>query len=702
MGWKAGTVLLAYIDPTPIVTVTGTLGAILAALASAGALLLGSGRRLWRGARKPPRTALAAAVVVLLGLAGLACWYFLGDRETQAGVQSRVQGRLIILGLDGLSPDVLDRLLVAGELPGFARLRDQGCYRQLGTTNPPQSPVAWCTVVTGRNPGKHGIYDFIRRQPDSYLPDLSLTRQENGKPRCARETPAFWDYAAELGVPVTVVNCPVTFPPDAVNGRMLSGMGTPDLLGTEGTFAFYTTAPESVTADTGGEVHVVTEAHGRLDLNVYGPNRASLTGKTERLSVPLTVEVAPGRDGAAFAVGAEHFCLAPGQWSSWVEVTFGLGPFRAMHGITRFYLAELKPAVKLYMSPISMDPRKPWLPVSYPKTYARDRCEKIGVFSTRGMPYDTWGLNEGRLPEDAFLQQADSVLETSKRLLRDELAATGTGVLFVYFEYPDIIQHLYWRFVDPEHPAHEPGATARLAGMVDECYRRMDAVVGETLDAMRPTDTLLVLSDHGFTTFRRAMHVNALLRRAGLLVLRDSVAGGGGGPLFRDVDWTRTRAYALGFGGIYLNLEGREPQGIVKPGAEAEALLSALTEALGRLTDPATGGRVVHRVYRGADIFRGPNANRAPDLYLGLERGYGVSWQTALGATPSELLEDNARKWSGTHLIDPELVPGVLFCSRPVAGGSPTLYDIAPTVLRWMGMDDARLAKEDLDGAPLF
>jgi len=609
---------------------------------------------------------------------------------------------LIILGLDGLSPDVLDRLMAAGELPGFARLRERGCYRPLGTTNPPQSPVAWCTVATGRNPGRHGIYDFIRRQPDSYLPNLSLIRQENGRPRCARETRAFCDYGMELGVPVTVVNCPVTFPPDAVNGRMLSGMGTPDLLGTEGTFAFYTTAPESVTADTGGEAHVVTEAQGRLDLNVYGPNRASLTGKAERLSVPLTVDVAPGREEAAFAVGGERFHLAPGRWSEWVTISFGLGPFRAMHGITRFYLAELKPAVKLYMSPISMDPRRAWLPVSYPKRYARDLCEDIGVFSTRGMPYDTWGLNEGRLPEEAFLQHADSVLETSRRVLRHELAATASGVLFVYFEYPDIIQHMHWRFVDPEHPAYESGAPARMKGMVDECYRRMDAVVSETLDAMRPMDTLLVLSDHGFTTFRRALHVNALLRRAGLLVLRDGVAGGEGGPLLRDVDWTRTRAYAIGFGGIYLNQEGREPEGIVKSGAEAEALLSALAAALEHLTDPTTGGRVVHRVYRGADIYHGPSGPCAPDLYLGLERGYGVSWQTALGATPAELLEDNARKWSGTHLVDPELVPGVLFCSRPVSREAPTLYDIAPTVLRWMGMDEARLAKEGLDGAPLF
>jgi predicted AlkP superfamily phosphohydrolase/phosphomutase len=274
------------------------------------------------------------------------------------------------------------------------------------------------------------------------------------------------------------------------------------------------------------------------------------------------------------------------------------------------------------------------------------------------------------------------------------------GVFFCYFEYPDIVQHMYWRFIDPKHPLYEADAPEQLKGMIEDCYRKMDHIVGVALDAARDGDALIVLSDHGFTTFRRAAHVDSWLRDNGYLILKGGVQAGG--PLFQDVDWSKTRAYALGFGGIYINTRGREPEGFVAPDESREALKREIAEKLKGWLDPDNGAQMIHAVYLNQDIFKGPEAHLAPDLYIGFNTGYGASWQTALGASPRGLAENNLKKWSGTHLVDPSLVPGVLFCNRRVTVSDPTLYDFAPTILRFMGFNDKQLSTQDLDGRPLF
>jgi predicted AlkP superfamily phosphohydrolase/phosphomutase len=371
-----------------------------------------------------------------------------------------------------------------------------------------------------------------------------------------------------------------------------------------------------------------------------------------------------------------------------------------MHGILQFNLVALKPHLKLYASPICIDPRKPWFPISYPESYGKELASDLGLFSTRGMPFDTWALNEGRISEDAFADEADALYKERLALMKHELKRFDRGVFFCYFEYPDIIQHMYWRFIDREHPLYNTDAPPRLRGMIEDCYRRMDHIVGEGLDALREGDALIVLSDHGFTTFRRAAHIDSWLQQNGYLVLKQGAEEGG--PLFQDVDWSRTRAYALGFGAIYINTRGREPEGIVAPDETREALKREIAQKLKGWTDPLTGTPVLHTVYFNQDIFNGRYAAEAPDLYLGFNKGYRASWQTALGASPKVLLEDNLKDWSGDHLVDPQLVPGILFANRRVALAHPTLYDLAPTVLRFMGFDDTRLAAEDLDGKPLF
>jgi predicted AlkP superfamily phosphohydrolase/phosphomutase len=593
-------------------------------------------------------------------------------------------------------------MLARGELPHFQRLQAQGSYHRLGTSNPPQSPVAWCTFATGRNPGQHGVYDFLRRRPDSYLPDLSLTRLEGDRSRPVRRTSAFWQYGAELHVPMCILACPVTFPPDELYGRMLAGMGTPDLLGTQGTFAFYTTRKETVSRDTGGEVHVVPPGD-RFDLAVYGPQKKGRTGQLERLTVPFQVRVNADRTAATVTLAEQEFTLTPGQWSGWQSVSFKVGPLRHMDGILQMQLTELKPDFGLYVSPIGIDPRRPWFPVSEPKDYSRRLVEELGLFSTRGMPFDTWALNEGRISEEAFMAHARELLQERIQLLDLELKRFRQGVLFCYFEYPDMIQHMYWRTLDPGSPVHDPKAPPAQQGMIADCYRQMDRVVGLALNSAETNDVVIVLSDHGCTNFRRVAHINSWLREQGFLVIQDSKIGEGGAPLFRNVDWSRTRAYALGFGGIYLNRKGREPQGTVPTGDVADALKHEIADRLKGWIDPANGTAVVRRVFFQEDIFKGPEAVNAPDLWAGMEAGYGASWQTALGAAPvGALVENNLKKWSGTHLVDPELVPGVLFCNRPIRLADPTLYDLAPTILTACGMADARLKAEGMEGRPLF
>ncbi|NLF17436.1 MAG: phosphodiesterase, partial [Lentisphaerae bacterium] len=571
---------------------------------------------------------------------------------------------------------------------------------RLATTNPPLSPVAWCTAVTGRNPGQHGIVDFISRRPDSYLPDLSLAAPGQGRSQPVRRARAFWDYGAEARVPMVILSCPVTFPPEPVNGRMLAGMGTPDLLGTQGTFAFYTTEKEAVTTDTGGEVFVV-EPSDTMQLELLGPYKAGLTGKAERMKLPFQVRVSRDRAEATVSILDREFSLAAGEWSDWADIEFRVGPFRRMRGLTRFHLAGLRPHLKLYVSPISLDPRDPWFPVSYPRNYSARLAAEVGLFPTRGMPFDTWALNEGRISDDAFLDQAEDLLDRQTRLLLHELRRSDQGVLFGYFEYPDVIQHLYWRFRDPRHPRCSTNAPERLRNAIPECYRRMDRVLGQVMDELQDGDTLIVLSDHGFTGFRRAVHLNSWLHRRGLLSFRGR-DDREGLPLFENVDWASTRAYALGFTGIHLNLRGREPHGIVTPGLEADALRRAIADSLKALEDPVEHQPVFSSVWLREEVFHGDHSEHAPDIVVGTNAGWRVSWQTALGAAPGAVIEDNDRPWSGDHMVDPALVPGVLFCNRSMTVAEPALADIAPTVLGLMGFPPGRLQAEGLDGRPLF
>ncbi len=687
---------LAYIDPSPVISVGGGILAGLIAVAGVGiGVILLLFRRLRQGFRKHWAKVLLAIAVLLAG-----AWLLWRGCRMKNGTETEYRQRIILIGLDALSPEIMEPMLAAGELPNFQRLREMGGYARLATTNPAQSPVAWTGFATGRNPGKHGLFDFIRRDPKTYMPEIGITRLEGGKPRTVRRGKAFWDYCSAKNVPVTILRCPVTFPPDKVKGKMLSGMGTPDLLGTQGTFSFYTTEKIDRAKDIGGEVIEVRPRTDRradkMTLELLGPYKKSIIGKTERVKVEFTVT--PRKDSAHIELQSQNFDLELGKWSDWQYVAFRLGTGRRMPGIVKFLLVELEPEFKLYVSPISIDPAKPYFPISYPKDYSNELAAALGCFATRGMPFDTWALSEGRIDEKAFLAQAEELLQENLDLMAYELFGFKQGVFFCYFEYPDVMQHMFWRYRDPGHPLYEPEAPAKYKSMITEVYRRMDQLLGQVLRRLRKDDVLLVFSDHGFCSFRRSAHINSWLRDNGYMALEQDE----GRELFQDVDWSKTKAYALGFGGIYLNLKDREGEGIVKPGAEAEALEKEIAEKLQTWQDPKTGEAIINTVYTREEIFQGQYAEQAPDLYIGFKKNYRASWQTALGAAPKPLIEDNLKKWSGTHLVDPKLVPGVLFTNRKLTVENPKMYDLAPTILKLIGLNGQELKNADLDGESLF
>jgi predicted AlkP superfamily phosphohydrolase/phosphomutase len=681
---------LGYIDPGTgytIFTLGG--GAIAMILAAAGAGLLFI-KRIIRFFKKTPRSWRCLLIAVIL--------MFTGGFFVRSLFPIPCPGKVIVLGFDALSPDIVEPLMSAGRLPNFSRLKALGSYSRLATTTPAQSPVAWAGFATGKNPGKHGIYEFIQRDPATYQLSLMLSSFENGKPRPVLKAPGFWHYTSRSHVPTVVLRCPLTFPPEKISGRMLSGMGVPDILGTEGTFSFYTTDPADSGRDTGGNV-VVIPAQENVTTFLRGPKISGIAGTARNVAVPFHItRVENGRVHLAWQ--NTRLDLDAGQWSAWQPVNFPLGIGKSGRGIFKCYLVSTAPHLRLYVTPIEFDPRRPLFAISHPASYAARLVKILGLYHTRGMPLDTWGVNEGRLDESTLLRQCEEVLEQNSRLLEYELRHLRRGVLFAYFETADIIQHMFWRYNDAESPRYDPQAPAEYRRTIEQWYENMDALLGRVLPHIGPEDTLIVLSDHGFAAFRRAVNLNSWLRDNGYLELLPGYSGNT--ELLQGIDWPRTRAYAVGFGAVYLNLAGREKDGIVAPGKEAVALAQEISAKLRSWTDPKNKQPVVYAVYRKEDVFRGPFAELAPDLHVGFQAGYRASWQTALGAVPEPALEDNVKKWSGDHLIAPELVPGILFANRPLSGENPSLYDLAPTILHAAGVPLSAEELADFDGRSLF
>jgi predicted AlkP superfamily phosphohydrolase/phosphomutase len=338
----------------------------------------------------------------------------------------------------------------------------------------------------------------------------------------------------------------------------------------------------------------------------------------------------------------------------------------------------------MYVTPLNIDPEKPALPISHPFIYSVYLSKLLGRFITLGEANDTWALNEGALDEKAFLELTYANHAEWEAMLRNALAKTPRGVVTIVFETTDSIQHMFFRYLDKAHPALKTGQARMSAAVIEELYRKMDELVGRVAAGLGPKGALFVMSDHGFKSFRRGVNLNAWLHQNGLLALNPGRTASG--EWFKDVDWSRTKAYGLGLGGVYLNLAGRESRGIVKPGPEAAALKVEIGRKLLALRDGPDGPAAITHVYDRDAIYAGPYKDNAPDLIIGYNEGYRASWDGVTGVVNGSVIEDNVKAWSGDHCIDPALVPGVLFSSLKLKRTDPSIMDVAPTVLELFGL----------------
>jgi predicted AlkP superfamily phosphohydrolase/phosphomutase len=600
-----------------------------------------------------------------------------------------VYRKVVIVGLDGLEPTIVDSLLAAGELPHLAALRAQGGFSRVGTTTPAQTPVAWSTFATGVNPGRHGIFDFLRRNATTYLPELGLTRYEQKNafvpPRAVnlRRGRTVWDYLSDAAIPSVILRCPCMYPPEPIKGRMLCGMGVPDVRGGLGTPTFFTTDAAARPRESENVVHL-QGTDSRYQAGLPGPHNPR---KGKPITCDLAIDLHPERQSVTISSAGRPASLEVrmGQWSDWLHVPFKMGLLQSVRGMVRFRLVRLDPPLELYASPVNFDPQAPPFPISAPDSYAADLERELGTYYTTGMVEDHTGLGNDRIDEAAFLDQCGDAFREREAMLLHELDRLQDGLLFCLFDTPDRIQHMFWRFREPDHPANQGRVHSGYERAIEEHYRRSDETIGKVLAWTDDETLVVVLSDHGFGTFRRGVNLNTWLHAQGLLVLNNGTRPGESGDFFDHVDWTRTRAYALGLGGIYLNRQGREQNGVVSA-EESVALQKQIGEALAGLSDSQHNTVAVRRVRARDDVYHGEFGGEAPDLLVDFARGYRASWGTALGETPAEVFEDNTRAWGGDHIVDPELVPGVLFMNRPFHGDGARLLDLAPTILDAFGL----------------
>ena len=497
---------------------------------------------------------------------------------------------------------------------------------------------------------------------------------------------------------MSVIRWPLTFPPQPVNGRLLTGLGTPDVCGTLGRYRFFTTAPLHPDDKAPDRVTVLAWTGDAIRTKLPGPKVSKLTG-AKTSTVPLRIERTDDPDAVRlFIAKAGGVVLQQGHWSDPVSVQFPGGVSRQCPAILRFYLAAARPELRLYAGPLEIDPANPAFPLTHSEGLASDLARDIGQYHTLGMPEDTQAVLHGRIPLEAFLDLCNQVTAEREAMFDRELERFHSGLLAFVFDTSDRIQHVFWAATDTAHPAHTPELKRRFGDVIHEHYRRMDAVLGKALDAEKNDTAIFVISDHGFTSFRRTAHVNTWLIRNGFMTLTPD-SGGEGKPLLRSVDWSQTRAYTVGFCSLYLNLKGRERDGIVSQGADSRRVAQELADALRAWRDAKTGAAVVRNVYASEDIYQGDHLAEAPDLVVGFSPGYRASWHTALGAAPAgEAVTDNRESWSGEHLVDPPCVPGVFLSNVNTAVANPRLIDIAPTVLRCFNMPPP----PDMDGKPLF
>jgi predicted AlkP superfamily phosphohydrolase/phosphomutase len=665
---------------------------------------------------------------------------------TSRRADSRFAQKLVILGFDGMDPHLLKNWMDEGKLPNIAQLAKGGGLFPLQTTHSPESPTAWASFATGVNAGKHNIYDFLIRDTTSYIPDLGMVTRTPpkflfnyfpvSKPKLTsiRGGTSFWVTAGRQGVRSDMLTVPVTFPPeDVVNGHMLSGLPLPDIRGTMGTFSYYATdlsRYEEGNTEMGGILKRLVFDGDQASSDLDGPpspivkqqieairRKGPTLSESERaqlaelqavqdVRLPLTVRWDRAAKSATIELDGQTIRLEQGKWSPWIDLTFKVNFIVRLHGMTQMLLVNAGSELQLYVSPVNFKPDQPPVPISSPASFSGDLFRAIGNYRTLGWAEATWALNENRMDEKTFMDDLMVAFDDRARVILNRLDAKDWDLLIGVVESTDRVQHMMWRLIDPKHPLYDPALASQFGDSIERVYKRADDFVGEVVKRVGPGVPVMIVSDHGFHSWRKAVNLNTWLVQNGYMGLKGQDPKDkklsdlfGGGTFWENVDWSRTRAYAMGIGQIYFNVRGRESQGIVSPGAEASALADELSRKLVTMQDPDDGAAIVRAVYKRDDIYTGPFLHNAAELQVGMNEGYRVSWQTTLGGSPPGIVYKNDRKWSADHGgYDFAITSGVLVTGRPINTVTPRIIDIAPTVLRYFGLS----IPADIDGKPLY
>ena len=555
--------------------------------------------------------------------------------------------KTIILGFDSFDPEVFEDMAGQKRLPNLSKFMDAGGYSRLEVCAPPQTEVSWTSIATGADPGGHGIFDFVHRDPATYAPYVSILPMKKTalgeqfvSPYIAK---TLFEEAAEMGFPATALWWPAMFPArPELPVNTLPGLGTPDIRGQLGVGTLFTTADETKSKTT--VTKFVSNGKGSYKALLNGPLVQGKSGP-QPATLPVLLDVIDANT-AKLTIGEKQFQLQTGVWSDIIAIKFKAGLFMSVHAITRVILSSLNNEVRLYTLPLQIHPLHALSHYASSHSFAKNLWQNIGPYLTLGWPQDTTGLEDGCITDDQFIALCDMIFERRKQIFFHLLDNFKEGVLASIFDDLDRIQHMFYH---------------NRLDVVQAWYEKLDAFVGEVSQRVSSWSgkyTYLVLSDHGFTTYEHNIHLNRWLADNNYLKLKDGKTEGD----LSDVDWSQTRAYAVGLNSLYLNIAGREGQGLV-PANEIEPLLGELQQKLTNWK-AANGESIIQRVRLKHEIYNGSYTRLGPDMVVGYAPGYRASSGTGLGKVSGALIEENHSHWGADHCVDKDIVPGVIFANR--------------------------------------
>jgi predicted AlkP superfamily phosphohydrolase/phosphomutase len=553
--------------------------------------------------------------------------------------------KTLILGFDSFDPNVFDELAGRNQLPNLEKLSQGGGYSKLEVCSPPQTEVSWTSIATGLDPGGHGIFDFVHRDPATYIPYVSILPMR--KSAVGEQfippytTTTFFEAAADMGYPATALWWPAMFPArPQVPVMTLPGLGAPDIRGQLGVGTFFSSDEETKEKTT--VVKLVSLGKNRYGADLSGPQTQSREG-LRTLSLPIQIDVVDPTH-ARITIDTQQIDLHLGEWSEIIELRFKAGMLFNIYAITRLIAVSLQDVIRIYALPLQIHPLHSTWHYSSSNSFSKKLWKEVGPYLTLGWPQDTTGLGDGCISDDQFLDLCQKIFERRIQILSYLMKDFQEGVLASIFDDLDRVQHMFF---------HD------RMDVVQDWYQRLDRFVGDInsqVEGWTGKYRYLILSDHGFSDFRKKVHLNRWLLDQGYLFMKN------GGNDLSGVDWSKTTAYAVGLNSIYLNIMSREGQGIVSA-ANVENLLGEIKSKLLDWKDESQTP-VIQKIRFKHETFNGPYTRFGPDLVVGYAPGYRASAETGLGKVPAISLEQNTDHWGADHCMDSDVVPGVIFANR--------------------------------------